>query len=371
MIRRSSFGPAALGVALAVLLSGCISGKKVEEETTRMSEIVRSAKVQAYYCAPEALALAESHIEFARLESDRGDTISAWEHIKIARENTAKVFAVKDKKGCCPDRDGDSFCDAVDKCPDEPEDFDSDEDDDGCPEYDRDGDGLHDNKDRCPEAAEDKDGFLDEDGCPEPDNDRDGVPDERDGCPNVPEDKDGFADGDGCPDFDNDGDGILDYPVVADKCPNKPEVYNGLDDTDGCPDVKKEEPPPKPKEYKNIVVEKDRIVFKKQINFKTNSAKIIGAVSFQILDECADALKSRQDVRVQVEGHTDERGPDKKNKKLSQQRAESVVKALIDRGIAASRLLPIGFGEERPLDPAHNKAAWAKNRRVEFNFLMD
>ena len=129
--------------------------------------------------------------------------------------------------------------------------------------------------------------------------------------------------------------------------------------------------PPKPKEYKNIVVEKDRIVFKKQINFATNSAKIVGSESQSILDECADALKSRTDVRVQVEGHTDERGQDNANKVLSQRRAESVVKSLVDRGIPASRLLPVGFGEERPLDPAHTKAAWAKNRRVEFNFLME
>ena len=360
-----------LCAAMLVLLSGCISGTKVEEETAQMSEILRAAKVQAYYCAPVPLALAESHIDFARIEADRGDTISAWQHIQIARENTAKVFAVKDKKGCCPDSDGDSLCDAVDKCPNEPEDFDSDEDDDGCPEYDRDGDGLHDAKDRCPEEAEDKDGYVDDDGCPEKDNDRDGIPDERDGCPNVAEDKDGYDDGDGCPDFDNDGDGILDYPVAADKCPDKPEVYNGLDDLDGCPDEIKVEAPPPPKEYKNIIVEKDRIVFKKQINFATNSAKIVGDISFQILDECADALKSRQDVRVQVEGHTDERGSDPKNKVLSQKRAESVVKSLVERGIAASRLIPIGFGEERPLDTAHNKAAWAKNRRVEFNFLME
>lgn len=355
-----------LGVALA---GGCVSSKKVNNETRRMTEIIRSAKVQAYYCAPIDLALAESHIEFAKVESSRGDTINAWDHLKKAKVHTAKVYAVKDKKGCCPDRDGDSFCDAGDKCPDDPEDFDGDEDTDGCPEYDRDGDGIHDQKDRCPDEAEDRDNFLDEDGCPEKDNDADGVPDKKDKCRNIPEDKDNYMDSDGCPDFDNDGDGVLDYPVKLDKCPNKPEVYNGLDDLDGCPD--KKAPPPKPKEYKNIVVEKSRIVFKKQIRFKTNSDKIIGQISFDILDEAADALTSRNDVRVQVEGHTDERGNDKYNKKLSQRRAESVVNALVKRGIPRSRLLPIGFGEERPLDPAHNKAAWAKNRRVEFNFIMD
>lgn len=360
---------ATLAIVVLVGSAGCISSKKVSEETTRMTEVIRSARVQAYYCAPVDLALAESHLEFANVESGRGDTIAAYGHIQKAQEHTAKVFAVKDKKGCCPDRDGDNMCDAQDKCPDDPEDFDGDEDHDGCPEYDRDGDGIHDQKDRCPDEAEDKDGFLDEDGCPDKDNDADGVPDDKDKCPNVAEDRDGYADSDGCPDMDNDGDGILDFPTKTDQCPDKPEVYNGLDDMDGCPDQKAA--PPKPKVYKNIVVEQNRIVFKKQIRFKTNSAKIVGAISFQILDEAADALRSRTEVRVQVEGHTDERGNDKYNKKLSQQRAESVVNALVERQIARSRLIPMGFGEEKPLDPAHNKLAWEKNRRVEFNFLQD
>lgn len=354
---------------VAFVASGCVSSKKVSQETKRMTEIIRSARDQAYYCAPIDLALAESHIDFAKIESKRGDTINAWEHLKRAKVHTAKVYAVKNKKGCCPDRDGDGMCDVGDKCPDDPEDFDGDEDTDGCPEYDRDGDGIHDQKDRCPDEAEDRDSFLDEDGCPDKDNDADGVPDLKDKCPNVPEDKDNYSDSDGCPDFDNDGDGILDFPVKADKCPGKPEVYNGLDDLDGCPD--KQAAPPKPKEYKNIIVEKDRIVFKKQIRFKTNSAKIIGQISFDILDEASQALKARSDVKVQVEGHTDERGNDKYNKKLSQSRAESVVNALVQRGVARSRLIPLGYGEERALDTGHNKAAWAKNRRVEFNFIMD
>ncbi|MBA3503196.1 MAG: hypothetical protein H0T65_22740, partial [Deltaproteobacteria bacterium] len=89
---------------------------------------------------------------------------------------------------------------------------------------DRDGDGLKDDVDKCPDDPEDFDRFEDEDGCPEPDNDRDGILDEDDKCPNIPEDKDGFQDEDGCPDPDNDGDGVLDG---ADKCPDKQETKNG------------------------------------------------------------------------------------------------------------------------------------------------
>ena len=201
------------------------------------------------------------------------------------------------------------------------------------------------------------------------DADGDGILDNVDKCPDQAEDKDGFEDQDGCPDIDNDGDGIIDYPRHDDKCPDKPETFNGIDDDDGCPDEMPVEVV-KPKEFKNIVVEADRIVFKKQILFATNSAKIVGALSEEILDEAAEALKDRPDVRVQVEGHTDERGPDKKNKKLSQARAESVVAALVSRSIARSRLVPMGFGEEKPIDKGHNAEAWDKNRRVEFNFLQ-
>jgi OOP family OmpA-OmpF porin len=364
-----ALGTFALGLALALAAVGCVTSGEVTKTTEELNEAVRGAKVPAYYCAPKDLALAEAHIEFARVESSLGNTIDAADHLELAKKHTAAVTAVKGQKGCCPDRDGDLLCDADDKCPDDPEDMDKDQDDDGCPEYDRDGDGIHDQNDRCPDQAEDKDKFLDEDGCPDEDNDQDGVADAKDRCPNIPEDKDSFEDGDGCPDFDNDGDGINEYPVKSDQCPDKPEVYNGLDDMDGCPDELPEAPPP-PKEFKNIVVEDDRIVFKRQINFATNSAKIVGQLSEEILDEAAEALRTRTEVRVQIEGHTDERGPDKKNKKLSQARAESVVNAMVARGLARSRLVPVGFGEERPLDPGHTKEAWEKNRRVEFNFLQ-
>jgi len=357
-----------IGALLSSAL-GCITSADVTKETDRMSQVIRDTRVQAYYCAPKDLALAEANIDFARAESVRGDTINADEHLRIAQYHTGRVFEVRGKAGCCPDRDGDGLCDNTDKCPDDPEDFDGDEDEDGCPEYDRDGDGIKDDKDRCPDQAEDKDGYRDQDGCPEPDNDEDGVLDVNDQCPNVAEDRDNFQDEDGCPDLDNDGDGILDYPVRVDQCPNEPESFNGKDDLDGCPDKEDVVVVEKPKEFKTIVITDKGIQFKKKIQFATNSAKIVGAISDQILDEAAEALKSRPDQRVRIEGHTDRRGNAKKNKKLSQDRAESVVAALVKRGVDKARLYPVGYGPERPIDPKKNKAAYEKNRRVEFNFL--
>ncbi len=131
------------------------------------------------------------------------------------------------------DRDDDGIMDRLDDCPKEPEDFDTFEDEDGCPETDNDGDGVPDADDRCPDAAEDFDGVEDEDGCPDADNDGDGVSDESDACPDVPEDPDGFEDEDGCPETDNDGDGVLD---VADACPDVAEDKDGIADEDGCPE---------------------------------------------------------------------------------------------------------------------------------------
>ncbi len=65
---------------------------------------------------------------------------------------------------------------------------------------DRDGDGIPDDVDKCPNEPEDFDGFEDEDGCPDPDNDKDGIPDVVDKCPNEPETVNGVDDEDGCPD---------------------------------------------------------------------------------------------------------------------------------------------------------------------------
>src|SRR5207244_3188003 len=101
---------------------------------------------------------------------------------------------------------------------------------------DRDGDGIKDDIDKCPDDPEDFDGFEDEDGCPDPDNDRDGIPDVDDKCPNVPEDKDGFEDEDGCPDGvnnDRDGDGITDD---NDNYPDDHQDVDNHQDEDDCPD---------------------------------------------------------------------------------------------------------------------------------------
>jgi OmpA-OmpF porin, OOP family len=255
------------------------------------------------------------------------------------------------------DRDGDGIKDDLDKCPDQPEDQDGFQDEDGCPDPDNDNDGILDKDDACPDVPEDRDGIQDQDGCPEGesgDRDGDGIPDNKDKCPDDPEDKDGFQDADGCPDPDNDKDGILD---VRDKCPNEPETFNGFQDEDGCPDKG------------DVIVDKDKIVILKKIQFKTGSAEILPE-SNQILDAVATTVTHHPEFTlIEVAGHADERSDDAYNLKLTQQRVDSVMAALVQRKVEKSKLRAKGYGEYCPEDPGHNEAAWEKNRRVEFKIV--
>jgi len=86
-----------------------------------------------------------------------------------------------------------------------------------------------------------------------------------------------------------------------------------------------------------------------------------------ILDKDIEWLKANPAVRVQLEGHCDERGTEEYNLHLGERRANSVKGYLAKNGIDAGRLFTISYGEQRPVDPGHNEAAWAKNRRVQFS----
>ncbi|MGD8512650.1 MAG: peptidoglycan-associated lipoprotein Pal [Deltaproteobacteria bacterium] len=80
----------------------------------------------------------------------------------------------------------------------------------------------------------------------------------------------------------------------------------------------------------------------------------------------AEWLKANPVALAIIEGHCDERGTNEYNMALGDRRAQSAKTYLVDLGIAAERLTCISYGEERPLDPGHDEAAWAKNRRAQF-----
>jgi OmpA-OmpF porin, OOP family len=101
------------------------------------------------------------------------------------------------------------------------------------------------------------------------------------------------------------------------------------------------------------------------VKFKTNKADISPAYDGE-LAEFADVLKKYPDLNVTIEGFTDSVGSAQYNKKLSQRRAESVKKYLVDKlGIDASRLKAVGYGLEKPIASNKTEEGRKKNRRVE------
>jgi OmpA-OmpF porin, OOP family len=307
-----------------LLLSGC-AGTELKGQSQAVKEVVKKAwENGAYRCAPRELALAESHQIFADNELAEGDYYRARQELDIANTNANEAIRKSPKDRCAPT----VAIVRETKC------------------VDTDGDGICDNEDACPREAEDKDGFQDADGCPDPDNDNDGIPDKTDKCPNEPEDKDGFQDADGCPDPDNDGDKVLD---VKDKCPNE---Y--AETEDGCP-----------KKYQLVVVTPTKIELKQTVYFDFNKTTI-KPVSYALLNDVAAALKDHPTIKVRVEGHTDSRGSDSYNLKLSQGRAESVKQYLVEHGIVPDRMEPRGFGETVPIADNRTEEGRAQNRRVEF-----
>jgi peptidoglycan-associated lipoprotein len=89
----------------------------------------------------------------------------------------------------------------------------------------------------------------------------------------------------------------------------------------------------------------------------------------QILKENAALLSKYPQVKVQVEGHCDERGTNEYNLALGERRASAAKKYLLSLGISTDRISSISYGEEKPLDTGHDEEAWAKNRRGHFVIL--
>ena len=83
-----------------------------------------------------------------------------------------------------------------------------------------------------------------------------------------------------------------------------------------------------------------------------------------ILKENAALLKKYPKVKIQIEGHCDERGTIEYNLALGERRANSTKNYLVTSGVSPERISTISYGEEKPIDPGHSEEAWAKNRRA-------
>jgi peptidoglycan-associated lipoprotein len=104
------------------------------------------------------------------------------------------------------------------------------------------------------------------------------------------------------------------------------------------------------------------------VYFDFDSAVIQGA-GVDVVAAHAKYLAANPQARVRLEGNTDERGSREYNIGLGDRRAQSVRRAFLLQGVTEGQLTAVSYGEERPADPGHDEAAWAKNRRVEIVYL--
>ena len=201
---------------------------------------------------------------------------------------------------------------------------------------DRDKDGVLDKDDLCPEVP----GPKENDGCPWPDTDGDGILDKDDACPEVA----GPKENNGCPWPDTDGDGILDKD---DACPTVP----GLPEYNGCP---------KPAEE----FAREATGALQGITFDFAKATLTSASNVK-LDQAAEIIKSSNGGQFLVTGHTDKRGKESFNLRLSRERAAAVVKALEARGVNEHQLKSTGVGSREAVVPVDaSNAEREKDRKV-------
>lgn len=190
------------------------------------------------------------------------------------------------------------------------------------------------------------------------DDDKDGVLNSKDKCPNT--EAGAKVDNAGCKiDGDDDKDGVLNS---KDKCPNT--EAGAKVDADGC-----------------VVVALAKVMetsaataasvcppkINLHINFKFDSAEI-KEESFGRIDKFADFLKCTPDYNAKIVGYADNIGTVSYNQKLSERRANAVVKVLIEKGVNSDKLSAVGMGESNSIATNMYEAGRAENRRIEAEF---
>ena len=259
-----------------------------------------------------------------------GGTDTDGDGIYDKQDACPEEFGLEEFNGC-PDTDSDGIIDSEDACPDVAGLAELN----GCP--DTDGDGITDKDDRCPNEK----GTKANKGCP--DTDGDGVVDIDDACPNEA----GPASNKGCPELDADKDGVIDKeddcPTVAGPASNK-----------GCPEVT-------PEVVQELKVQARSVFFESsKSDFKAGDASTMAS-----LDAIREILKNYPNAKWSIEGHTDSTGSDKLNQKLSEDRANAVRDAMIERGMNPDNVTAVGFGASKPITTNKTKEGRAENRRTE------
>ncbi len=265
--------------------------------------------------------------DFQEVVNMRDDALKIYYACRTL-DGIAKARAAKEKADAlCPriDSDGDGVLDNLDKCPGTLKGVKVDSE--GCP-LDTDGDGVFDYVDKCPGTP--KGVKVDFNGCPR-DLDGDGVYNFMDKCPGTS--KGVKVDEKGCP-LDTDGDGVYDD---RDKCPGTPK--GAKVDAKGC-----------------WILE--------SVFFDTAKWNI-KVQYYPVLDEAVKVLKRNPQMKMDVQGHTDNRASKKYNQALSEVRSKSVIDYLVKKGISRDRLRAVGYGYTMPAATNTTEEGRARNRRVE------
>ena len=205
---------------------------------------------------------------------------------------------------------------------------------------DDDNDGVLNSQDVCPNTpagvrVDVKGCFLDSD------DDNDGVLNASDKCPNTPRGDE--VDASGCTIItDDDNDGVLNS---MDKCPATPAGH--AVNEDGCP------------ASVNL-----------HINFENNSYKVDEASQTNV-QKFADFLNTYNNYSAKIVGYTDSKGSEKYNQKLSEKRANVVRDMLLEKGVAANRVVAEGMGELNPVADNSTAEGKAQNRRIEAELIRN
>jgi outer membrane protein OmpA-like peptidoglycan-associated protein len=189
-------------------------------------------------------------------------------------------------------------------------------------------------------------------GCPDKDSDGDGVYDAQDRCLKVPAGIHPDPAKAGCPMPDRDGDSVID---ALDACPDRPGAPDPNPKKNGCPGL--------------VVIRKGQIVILKSVFFANEKDEILKK-SFPVMQAVANVLLTQPEIKlVAVEGHTDDRGDIAYNTDLSDRRAKSCMRWLINHSIEEPRLTAKGYGPTKPIGENNSLYGRAKNRRVEFHII--
>ena len=275
------------------------------------------------------------------------------------------------------DEDNDGVPNKFDKCAATP--IGARVDASGCP-MDNDSDGVFDGIDRCEGTP--KGALVDATGCPL-DTDKDGSFDGIDACPDTPAGV--RVDATGCP-LDSDGDGVYDGPdqcpgtvkgciVNSNGCPSDADQDGVCDGVDKCPDTQANvrvdvSGCPIQVSVRETELIETGMIRLQDINFDTGKATI-KEDSYKILDDVGNILVKWPQLRIEIGGHTDARGSDAYNQKLSESRAKAVLDYLVQKfpELIPNQFTTVGYGERQPISTNRTQLGMAKNRRVEFKVL--